>query len=137
MPNRDVHLPAGAVAGIAPAGYRAWGRPRPHWLPEATEGLVGGIAGGLLPVWIDTPCSPRHRAEAHSMSIKGRVGYFVNRQLPAWQENLRNEAQHCVQLRAASPFVLPQFAFGVLEFILGFLAGPLPSFSLVMLRTWH
>jgi hypothetical protein len=39
---------------------------------------VGGIAGGLLPDWIDTPCSLRHRAEAHSMSITGTVGYFVN-----------------------------------------------------------
>ena len=82
---------------------------------------MGGIAGGLLPDWIDTPCSLRHRAEAHSMSITGTVGYFVNSQM-AWQENLRNEAQHYVQLRAPSPF-LPQIAYGVLEFILRFLAG--------------
>ena len=115
MPNRDVHLPAGAVAGVAHASYHAWGQPGPHLLAEATGGLVGGIAGGLLPDWIDTPCSLRHRAEAHSMSITGTVGYFVNSQLPAWQKNLRNEAQHYVQLRAASPFVLPQIAYGLLD----------------------
>jgi len=42
---------------------------------EAAGGMVGGIGGGLLPDWIDTPCSPRHRDEAHSMSITGTVGY--------------------------------------------------------------
>jgi len=116
MPNRDLHLPAGAVAGVAHASYRAWGQPGPHLLAEATGGLVGGI---------DTPCSLRHRGEAHSMGITGTLGYFVNSQLPAWQESLRNEAQHYVQLRAASPFVLPQIAYGVLELILRFLAGGL------------
>jgi len=69
MPNRDVHLRVGAVSGAAYATYHAWGQPRPSVLAEAAGGLVGGIGGGLFPDWIDTPSSPRHRAEAHSMSI--------------------------------------------------------------------
>jgi hypothetical protein len=83
MPNRDVHLPVGAVSGAAYATYHAWGQPGPYVLAEAAGGLVGGIGGGLLPDWIDTPCSPRHRAEAHSMSITGTVGYYINQQLPS------------------------------------------------------
>jgi hypothetical protein len=125
MPNRNVHLPVGAVSGAAYATYHAWGQPSPCVLAEAAGGLVGGIGGGLLPDWIDTPCSPRHRAEAHSMSITGTVGYFMNDQLPNWQASLRNEAQRYALLREASPSLLPQIGYGALEFILRFLAGVL------------
>jgi hypothetical protein len=56
MPNRDVHLPIGAVSRVAYAGYLAWGQPAPHLLAEAAGGLLGGIGGGLVPDWwIDTP----------------------------------------------------------------------------------
>lgn len=123
MPNRDVHLPFGAVSGAAYATYHAWGQPGPYIWAEATGGLVGGIGGGLLPDWIDTPCSPRHRAEAHSMSITGTLGYYMNDQLPKWQACLRNEAQRYAQLRDATTSLLPQVGYGALEFIMRFLAG--------------
>src|SRR5260370_6211589 len=123
MPNRDVHLRVGAVSGAAYATYHAWGQPGPSVLAEAAGGLVGGIGGGLLPDWIDTPCSPRHRAEAHSMSITGTVGYFMNEQLPNWQASLRNEAQSCTQLREAAPFFLRHIGYDAFEYILRFLAG--------------
>ena len=123
MPNRDVHLRVGAVSGVAYAAYHAWGQPGPYIWAEAAGGLVGGIGGGLLPDWIDTPCSPRHRAEAHSMSITGTVGYYMNEQLPQWQANLRAEAQRYAQLRAASTSVLPQIEYGALELIFRFLSG--------------
>lgn len=123
MPNRDVHLPVGGVSGAGYATYHAWGQSGPCLLAEAVGGLVGGIGGALLPDWIDTPRSPRHRAEAHSMSITGTIGYFMNEQLPNWQASLRNEAQRNAQLRAASPSLLPQIGYGVLEFVLRFLAG--------------
>jgi LexA-binding, inner membrane-associated putative hydrolase len=123
MPNRDVHLPVGAVSGAAYAAYHAWGQPGPYVLAEAAGGLVGGIGGGLLPDSIDTPCSPRHRAEAHSMSITGTVGYYMNQQLPQWQANLRAEAQRYAQLRAASTSVLPQIGYSALELIFRFLSG--------------
>jgi len=123
MPNRDVHLRVGAVTGAAYATYHAWGQPGPYVLAEAAGGLVGGIGGGLLPDWIDTPYSPRHRAEAHSMSFTGAAGYFMNQQLPQWQANLRAEAQRYAQLRAASTWVLPQIGYSALELIFRFLSG--------------
>lgn len=123
MPNRGVHLPVGTVSRAAYATYPAWDQPGPSIWAEAAGGLVGGIGGGLLPDWIDTPCSPRHRAEANSMSITGAVGYFMNDQLPTWQASLRHEAQRYAQLRAASPSLLPQIGYGALEFIMRFLAG--------------
>ena len=125
MRNRDVHLPIGAVSGVAYAGYLAWGPPAPHLLGEAAGGLLGGIGGGLVPDWIDTPCSPRHRAEAHSMSITGTVGYFISGQLPAWRSSLRNKADDYAQKRAASTAFLPQIGYGFLELLFRFLAGAL------------
>jgi hypothetical protein len=125
MPNRDVHLPVGAVSGLAYAGYLAYGQPSPCLLVEVAGGLAGGIGGGLLPDWIDTPCSPRHRAEAHSMSITGTVGYFVSDQLPEWQSSLRQKADFYSQKRAASTEFLPQMGYGFLEFLLRFIAGAL------------
>ena len=123
MPNRDVHLPIGALSGAAYATYHALGQPGPYILAEAAGGMLGGIGGGLLPDWIDTPCYPRHRAEAHSMSITGTVGYYMNQQLPQWQANLRAEAQRCAQLSAASTSLLPQIGYSALELIFRFLSG--------------
>lgn len=123
MPNRHVHLPVGAMSGAAYATYHAWGQPGPYVLAEAAGGLVGGIGAGLLPDWIDTPCSPHDRAQAHSMSITGTVGYYMNQQLPQWQSNLRAEAQRYAQLRVASTSVLPQIGYGALELIFRFLSG--------------
>src|SRR2546427_9774898 len=107
MPNRDVHLRVGAVSGAAYATYHAWGQPGPYVLAEAAGGLVGGIGGGLFPDWIDTPCSPRHLAEAHSMSITGTVGDFMNHQLAQRQADLRPEAPSSPQLPAAAAPPLP------------------------------
>src|SRR5260370_35220505 len=103
MPNRDVHLRVGAVSGAAYATYHAWGQPGPYVLAEASGGLVGGIGGGLFPDWIDMPCSPRHRAEAPSISITGTVGYFMHQQLPQCQGNLRVEGHRCEPRRGARP----------------------------------
>jgi hypothetical protein len=122
MPNRDVHLRVGAVSGVA---YHTWGQPGPYVLAQAAGGLVGGIGGGLLPDWIDMPCFPRHRAEAHSMSITGAVGYFMNQQLPQWQAKFRAEAERYAQLQAASPLLLPQIGYSILEFLRSFLSGAL------------
>jgi hypothetical protein len=137
MPNREVHLRVGGVSGAAYATYPAWGQPGPYVLAEAAGGFVGGIGGGLLPDWIDTPCSPRHRAEAHSMSITGTVGYFLNEQLPNWQLSLRNEAQRYAPLREAAPSVLLQIGYGTIDFILRFWRDCWRDFSSVTPRTWH
>jgi tetrahydromethanopterin S-methyltransferase subunit D len=86
-------------------------------------GVLGGIGGGVLPDTIDTPTSPNHRAAAHSMSITGSIGYFLNQQLPEWQKNLRDQGQHYAQFRSASSGLLPQIGYGILEFLFCFLSG--------------
>lgn len=125
MPNRDIHVYAGAAAGRLYSGYLAWGQPEPHILAETIGGTVGGIGGGLLPDRIDTPCSPRHRAEAHSLSLTGTLGYAIKDQLPAWQDSLRKKAEYYSHIRAASPALLSQVGYGILEFLFRFLAGAL------------
>src|SRR5258708_11215342 len=126
MPNRDTHVRAGAIAGVAYSGYRAWGLPSCYLVAEAVGGLAGGIGGGVLPDWIDTPLSPLHRAAAHSMSITGTVGYFLNEQLPQWQANLPAEALRYAQLRTASPSLLPHIGHAIPQFPSYFLSAPLP-----------
>jgi hypothetical protein len=133
MPNRYVHGPVGAVAGTAYAAHLAWGQPRSYLIAEAGGGLVGGIVGGLVPDWIDVPNSPRHRAEAHSLSITGTVGYLLVDKLPDWQASLRANAQHLAGLRAASPAPLPQIGYGLLKLLFlvlsGFLAGVVAGYG--------
>ena len=87
-------------------------------------GVVGGVAGGALPDAIDVPTCPRHRSAANSMGITGTVGYFLNEQLPDWQVR-RNRGQHYAQLRDASPALLPQIGYGILEFLCYLLSGVL------------
>lgn len=119
MPNRDVHLRLGVVSGAAYAIYHALGQPGPYVLAEAAGGLVGGIGGGLLPDWIDTPCSPRHRAEAHSMSHRhGRHSPEPAASPMAVESSCRGAT-----LRAASTLMLPQVGYGALELIFRFLSG--------------
>jgi len=123
MPNREVHVRVGGVTGAGFATYLAWGQPGSHVLAEAVGGIAGGIGGGLLPDCVDTPYSPRHRAEAHSRSISGALGYFVSDQLPVWQASLRKQAEYYAQMRAVASDLLSQIGYGILEFLFRFLAG--------------
>jgi hypothetical protein len=59
------------------------------------------------------------------MSLTGSIGYFLNEQLPEWQASLRNQGLHYAQLRIASPSLLPQIGYGILEFLCYFLSGAL------------
>lgn len=48
MPNRDVHLPVGAVSGAAYAAYHAWGQPGPYVLAEAAEDYLEGLVANCF-----------------------------------------------------------------------------------------
>jgi hypothetical protein len=108
----EPHTPPTTLGG-SPV-LTCWLRLQEDWVEELGEGC---FPTGLTRL--------AHRAEAHSMSITGTVGYFMNEQLTNWQASLRNEARRYTQLREASPSLLPQIGYGVLEFVLHFLAGAL------------
>ena len=123
MPNHDVHWRVGAISGGSYALYMGYGQPAWHVVAETAGGVLGGIAGGVLPDRIDTPDSPRHRAEAHSMAVTGVAGRFVSQQLPEWQALLRAHADRFSAKRAQSKSPLEQFVFWLLEFSCRFLVG--------------
>jgi hypothetical protein len=125
MPNRDVHVRVGAAAGGGYALYMSYGQPAWHVVAETAGGALGGIVGGVLPDWIDTPSSPWHRAEAHSMAITGFAGRLVSQHLPTWQAWLRSQAVHYSAMRAQSPSPVAQFWFWLLEWGCRLLAGAL------------
>jgi len=123
MPNHDVHIRAGAVAGGSYALYMGYGQPVWHVVAETAGGIVGGIAGGIVPDRIGTPSSPWHRAEAHSVALTGFAGRVVSQQLPSWQAALRSQADHYAAMRAQSSFPLQQFFLWLAECACRFLAG--------------
>jgi hypothetical protein len=123
MPNRSVHSQVGAAAGGGYALYLSYGQPAWHVIAETAGGIVGGIAGGVVPDCIDAPSSPWHRAEAHSVAITGFAGRLVSQQLPSWQASLRTQADHYAAMRAQSPLPLQQFFLWFAECACRFLAG--------------
>jgi len=123
VPNYDVHGPVGTASGGAYALYMSYGQPPCHVVAETLGGVLGGLAGGVLPDRIDIPDCPRHRAEAHSMAITGTVGWFVKENLPEWQTWLRSQADHFATLRAASITGVHQFLYLLAEYFCRFLAG--------------
>jgi hypothetical protein len=123
MPNLDVHFQVGAVVGGGNALYMSYGQPTWHVVAETAGGLLGGIAGGLLPDHIDVPSDPWHRAEAHSVAITGMVGLFVSEHLADWQALLRSHADHIAMMRTQSPGPLQEFLLWLGECACRLLAG--------------
>lgn len=128
MPNRDVHTKVGVVAGGSYALYMSYGQPTWHMVAETAGGVLGGFAGGVVPDLIDTPSSPQHRAEAHSVAISGIAGGFVSERLPDWQASLRKQANRYAAMKAQSASPLDQFIFWLMEWGCRLLAGALAGF---------
>jgi hypothetical protein len=123
MPNHGVHWPVGTVSGGAYALYMGYGQPPWHVVAETAGGAVGGFVGGVLPDRVDTPDSPQHRAEAHSMAITGTIGWILKDNLPEWQSWLRSQADKIAVMRAHNTSALHQLLLGLAEYLCRFLAG--------------
>lgn len=123
MPNRDVHSIAGALGGAGYALYMAQVQPGYRMFVEMVGGVLGGIAGGRLPDYIDAPTCPRHRAEAHSVAITGVAGRLVSDHLGDWQNALRRQADHYAFMRGNSSQPLEQFLLWIAENACRVLAG--------------
>jgi hypothetical protein len=123
MPNHQVHVSVGATAGGGYALYMSYGQPTWHVVAETVGGTLAGIVGGIMPDRIDTPSSPWHRAEAHSVAISGVAGRFVSSRLPRWQASLRAQADWYAMMRLRSSSLLEQLFLWVAECACRFLAG--------------
>lgn len=121
MPSHDVHWQVGTVSGGTYALYMSCGQPPWHVIAETAGGAAGGFVGGVLPDQIDTPDSPWHRAEAHSMAITGTAGWFLSQDLPEWQSQLRAQADRFAAMKRES--ALHQFFYWLAEYFCRFLAG--------------
>jgi hypothetical protein len=75
-----------------------------------------GAGWSVLPDRID-------RAEAHSMSITGTVGWIVRENLPEWQAALRSQVDRFAAMRMQTESPLVQVLFWIAEYFCRFVAG--------------
>ena len=73
MPNRDMHLNAGAITGAFAALVMVHGENDTLALAEIVGGVIGGALGGLAPDVLEPATSPHHRKLAHSMVAAGAL----------------------------------------------------------------
>lgn len=86
MPNRNLHVPVGALSGLsaALAAPMTW---HGSYSVEVISALAGGVLGGRLPDMIDPPDSPRHRGFGHSIT----AAVIMGAGLSDWLMTLRTQ----------------------------------------------
>jgi hypothetical protein len=91
MPNRRVHLRAGAAVGAGAALVQAIGQRPQYAMLEAFGGAIAGAMGGATPDVMESSArfGPNHRDSAHSaMAIAGVVKTAVSLNLE-WVQHWR------------------------------------------------
>lgn len=71
MPNRRVHVTAGAIAGIGAGLATARELPQEHQFIHVAFATLGGVVGSMLPDMIEPATSPSHRGAFHSLLAAG------------------------------------------------------------------
>lgn len=123
MPNRGTHVAVGAGAGLVWAAVNSLNQDLLDTAIEMFGGLCGGGAGAVLPDLIDPPCHPRHRSLGHGLVPVGSAAALWAKNLPFWQNRLRELAdQHRMQRNAANN-ILEAIGHVLMELIFRFLAG--------------
>lgn len=129
MPNRNVHVPVGALSGglvTALATPMTW--QGPYWV-EVISALAGGALGGRLPDMIDPPDSPRHRGFGHSIACAVIVEAGLSDALMSLRTQIKeldSEADlylrngYTIPSEVASKLLLQRIAYG---FCIGLGAG--------------
>jgi membrane-bound metal-dependent hydrolase YbcI (DUF457 family) len=112
MPNRSIHVAAGAAAGLIVAAFHpSLANVNLGWR-LLLGGSIGGI-GGTLPDLIEPADSPSHRSSAHSYVA---LGFATNAAFrmdnPIAAILLAGVASHLV-LDAGTPAGLPLLARGI------------------------
>ncbi len=89
MPNRNTHLPLGALAGFGISLFAARIRNENIGFSEIAAATLGGTLGGFVPDKIDLPIHPNHRSIGHGVFPVG-IGVFEtikivnNENFPSW-----------------------------------------------------
>lgn len=127
MPNRETHVPVGAVCGGALAYYRSEGQLPVDRLLEAFGGLLAGGAGARLADLIDVPASPRHRSYAHSVVGGVVIAAKARTILVSWESRLRRRLREVRVRRVDATTGWDKVYLTIVEVLLqiavGFVAG--------------
>jgi len=129
MPNRPIHIAVSTPLGAGYAAYKAKNQNGLSGSLEIIGGALGGFVGGVAPDCIDPPYCPSHRAVGHgSLPVAGVVNYW-QRNLDAWQQNLRRMADQHRQHQAIATDPLAVAWHTIAEWALRLLPGILAGFG--------
>lgn len=119
--HEQVGGPTGAVAAFVLARKQA---PAAR-IVESLGGYVGGVLGAKLPDIIDPPTSPHHRSIGHGVVPVGLASHALVNRIPAWQEQLRRNADEHSVAAAQTTGVWDRLLHSLLEFLCRVGAGTL------------
>lgn len=134
MPNRRVHIVAGALAGAGFSIATSTEQTDGARILEGLGGILGGTVASPLPDFLEPGRLPSHRGFAHSITAGGLVITLAKEHLPSWQAHFRQWADSFSEERAScqpgSPSVLLYaLAEGICRFLAGLVAGLIAGYG--------
>lgn len=127
MPNKNVHVPVGLVAGGGAALYMSRGQELPNRALEVIGGCVTGAVFAGLPDAIDPPTSPNHRSVGHAVLPAGVTAAVLKDVVADVQAFLRDAAAAREDRGRYSQDGFERFANALLALSLRLLAGAVPA----------
>lgn len=127
MPDRKIHIRAGAVAGAVTAIATASNQDLYGMGLEGLGGLLGGMLGGRLPDLIDPPVNPRHRGIGHAVLPAGTVELYGVAHIKSLQEACRSFAEQSREAAGKARNANDYIKYGMLYILSHMAAGFLPG----------
>jgi membrane-bound metal-dependent hydrolase YbcI (DUF457 family) len=130
--NGRTHKVAGAVVGVpSVVGFRAAER-KPLRVGELAGGLVGGVAGAMLPDVLEPATSSYHRSIAHSVTVSTGAVWGATRNLGNVRQWLDDKADALRARSSETESWLEQLIFSLgallVDFLNGLVTGVVPGY---------